>query len=181
MNTTGAKIMGLLESRDLPHWFNVTETTFYAKHGLWGFPCGGRLADKLIASLESFPYRDGCTAPVMPEPQEVKRVSETRTFTATAPEIQGRGMYRLNGEIYKVIDNPRTGRFAAHKLNMETRKYSYAKGIIYKLKPEHRLDLETVAAHGLDQLWCLCCGRDLNRKESQERGIGPICAEKYGY
>lgn len=27
---------------------------------------------------------------------------------------------------------------------------------------------------------CSCCGRDLTNKESVERGIGPICAERYG-
>jgi hypothetical protein len=178
ITTDGAKILHLMEERMLPGSFNVIETAFYAKCGLWGFPCGGKMAARLIARLQTFPVRDGyAPAPVeVPAPK-----AEARTFTATAPEIQGRGMYRLNGEIYKVTDNPRTGRFAAHRLDMETRKYSYAKGIIYKLRPEHRLDVDTVAAHGLDQLWCLCCARDLNRKESQERGIGPICAEKYGY
>jgi hypothetical protein len=180
MNTTGATIIRLMEEREIPGYFNSIETRFYAEHGLWGFECGGKLAAKLIARLQTFPVRGGyAPAPVAVEAPAPK--AEARTFTASAPAIQTRGMYRLNGEIFKVIENPRTGRFAAHRLDMETRKYSYAKGIIYKLSEAHRLDLETVAAHGLDQLWCLCCGRDLNRRESQERGIGPICAEKYGY
>lgn len=28
---------------------------------------------------------------------------------------------------------------------------------------------------------CSCCGRELTRKDSIERGIGPICAEKFGW
>ena len=27
---------------------------------------------------------------------------------------------------------------------------------------------------------CACCGRELTRKESIDRGIGPICAERFG-
>ena len=27
---------------------------------------------------------------------------------------------------------------------------------------------------------CSCCGRELTRKDSIERGIGPICAERFG-
>lgn len=27
---------------------------------------------------------------------------------------------------------------------------------------------------------CSCCGKELTRKDSIERGIGPICAEKFG-
>ncbi|WP_162625007.1 DUF6011 domain-containing protein [Streptomyces cadmiisoli] len=150
---------------------------------MFGFPPGGSFAAKIIKRLESYPARAGYTvsAPVIPVAVPAPKAPEARTYTATAPAIQARGMYRLNGEIYKVVDNPRTGRFAAHKLDMETRKYTYAKGIIYKLTEAHRLDTSTIAAHGLDQLWCLCCGRALDRKDSQERGIGPICADKYGF
>jgi hypothetical protein len=28
---------------------------------------------------------------------------------------------------------------------------------------------------------CSCCGRELTNGESIDRGIGPICAEKYGW
>ena len=28
---------------------------------------------------------------------------------------------------------------------------------------------------------CACCGRQLIVKESIERGIGPICAERWGF
>jgi hypothetical protein len=186
MNATGATITRLMEEREIPGTFSGTwaiETAFYAKYGMYGFPCGGELAAKLIARLESFPVRPDYVPTVETLEGIVKPevVYERPALTASAPAIQSRGMYRLNGDIYKVIENPRTGRYAAHKLNTETRKYSYAKGVIYRLTDAHRLELETVAAHGLDQLWCLCCGRNLDRKESQERGIGPICAEKYGY
>jgi hypothetical protein len=178
ITTDGAKIIRLMEERMLPGSFNVIETAFYAKHGLWGFPCGGKMAARLIARLQGFPVKGGyAPAPVeIPAPK-----AEARTFTASAPAITVRGMFRLNGEIYKVDENPRTGRLFAKRLDQETRKYEYAKGIIFRLTEANRLTLEEVAGHGLDQMWCLCCARDLTNGESQRRGIGPICADKFGY
>lgn len=36
-------------------------------------------------------------------------------------------------------------------------------------------------AYGLEFGQCSCCGRELTNKESIERGIGPICAERFGW
>jgi hypothetical protein len=36
-------------------------------------------------------------------------------------------------------------------------------------------------AHGLKVGWCSCCGRELTDPNSIALGIGPICAEKYGW
>ncbi len=36
-------------------------------------------------------------------------------------------------------------------------------------------------AHGLMTGSCSCCGRELTKKESVDRGIGPICASKWGW
>lgn len=36
-------------------------------------------------------------------------------------------------------------------------------------------------AYGLRTGVCSCCGRELTKGESIERGIGPICAEKFGW
>lgn len=36
-------------------------------------------------------------------------------------------------------------------------------------------------AHGLKTVTCSCCGAELTNEESRKRGIGPICAEKYGW
>ena len=35
--------------------------------------------------------------------------------------------------------------------------------------------------HGLTYKNCACCGRELTNQESKDRGIGPICAEKWGF
>lgn len=35
--------------------------------------------------------------------------------------------------------------------------------------------------HGMESGQCCCCGRELTNKTSIKMGIGPICAEKYGW
>ena len=39
--------------------------------------------------------------------------------------------------------------------------------------------LGAVLAHGIKTGQCACCGRELTNPESVERGIGPICYERY--
>ncbi|MEJ7804428.1 MAG: DUF6011 domain-containing protein [Telluria sp.] len=39
----------------------------------------------------------------------------------------------------------------------------------------------SAVAYGQQTGMCACCGRELTDPESIERGIGPICAEKYGF
>jgi len=41
--------------------------------------------------------------------------------------------------------------------------------------------LAAVKLHGLQTGTCSCCGRELTDPESVERGIGPVCAERYGW
>lgn len=41
--------------------------------------------------------------------------------------------------------------------------------------------LAAAVAYGRETGQCACCGRELTDPESVERGIGPICAEKYGF
>ena len=36
-------------------------------------------------------------------------------------------------------------------------------------------------AHGHEYGQCSCCGRELTNPESVARGIGPICAERWGW
>lgn len=39
---------------------------------------------------------------------------------------------------------------------------------------------DSLIAHGRKTGDCACCGRPLTKKESIERGVGPICAKKWG-
>jgi hypothetical protein len=40
--------------------------------------------------------------------------------------------------------------------------------------------LSSAVAYGRTTGTCACCGRELTKKESIDRGIGPICAENWG-
>lgn len=41
--------------------------------------------------------------------------------------------------------------------------------------------LQAATAHGLKTGNCACCNRELTDPESIQRGIGPVCAEKFGW
>jgi len=55
--------------------------------------------------------------------------------------------------------------------------------------PEHVAELESIGAdplaaallHGQQTGQCSCCGRELTNPDSIERGIGPICAARWGW
>lgn len=57
-------------------------------------------------------------------------------------------------------------------------KYEYVRGMVYNLKPEHKLSLEQAQAFGIKYGICVVCTRKLEDAESVKRGIGPICEER---
>jgi len=50
-----------------------------------------------------------------------------------------------------------------------------------KLKVIAENPLEAAIRHGQRTGRCACCGRELTKHSSIDRGIGPICAEKWGF
>jgi len=55
-----------------------------------------------------------------------------------------------------------------------------AQGVRSKLEQISKDPLSAAVAYGRRTGNCACCGRDLTRHDSIERGIGPICAERFG-
>ena len=55
-----------------------------------------------------------------------------------------------------------------------------AQGVRSKLEQISKDPLSAAVAYGRRTGSCACCGRDLTRHDSIERGIGPICAERFG-
>jgi hypothetical protein len=53
-------------------------------------------------------------------------------------------------------------------------------GIVSKLQQISKDPLSSAVAYGKKTGNCACCGRDLTRHDSIERGVGPICAENWG-
>lgn len=52
---------------------------------------------------------------------------------------------------------------------------------VEQLKEVAKDPAEAARAYGLRTGSCSICGRELTREESRERGIGPICAERFGF
>tara|TARA_R110000772_G_scaffold188708_3_gene299749 strand:- start:95 stop:811 length:717 start_codon:yes stop_codon:yes gene_type:complete len=55
-----------------------------------------------------------------------------------------------------------------------------AQGVRSKLEQISKDPLSAAVAYGRRTGSCACCGRELTRHDSIERGIGPICAERFG-
>jgi len=96
---------------------------------------------------------------------------------ATVKNLVGPGMYVLDGQIFRV-KNSRGGRPYASLLNVKNMTYTYVCGAITQLKPEHRMNAEQAARFGRETGCCCVCARTLLRKDSIDRGIGPVCAGK---
>lgn len=93
------------------------------------------------------------------------------------------GMYRFDETIYKVQHAVHgSGRQYAKELVQYADGswgFEYARGIVYKLRPEHKMSLEDAKAFGALYGTCCVCGRTLTDEKSIEAGIGPICAGKF--
>jgi len=108
-----------------------------------------------------------------------------------APEIT-EGMYVHDGEIYKVQRAVHgSGRLYAkvlvvhdqnfdfqHGMTGGNATFEFAKGMVYKLKPEEKMTLEQAAEYGRLYGVCCVCGATLTDEDSIAAGIGPICASK---
>ena len=70
-----------------------------------------------------------------------------------------------------------TGEYAG---KVKEGKWFGSQNILPKLQEIASNPLESAVAYGRKTGNCACCGRDLTRHDSIERGIGPICAERFG-
>lgn len=89
------------------------------------------------------------------------------------------GMYFFEGAVVKVqLAVHGSGKPYAKKLNTETGKFEYTPGLVWKLKPEHKLTLEKAKEFGQLYGMCAVCGRTLTNEESIEASIGPVCRKR---
>jgi hypothetical protein len=87
------------------------------------------------------------------------------------------GVYMVHGRIYRVVVKTNgSGRPFAEE--MVRGKYVYAKGMVFRLRPEDRLTLAQAKEWGQKEVRCIRCGLQLTKPASREAGIGPICATK---
>lgn len=106
--------------------------------------------------------------------------------TASAGELTD-GMYRKDGEIYKVqVAVHGSGRLYAKRLVVTEFddapaevSFEYATGAIRTLTLADRMTLEEAKAFGALYGTCCVCGRTLTDERSIEEGIGPVCAKRF--
>lgn len=115
----------------------------------------------------------------------IAKVSELKAARKTAPaaELED-GIYELDGNIYKVVHAVHgSGRQYAKVLipaldDSESWTWEMARGIVAKLTPEMKMDLERAKELGRIYGVCVRCGAVLTDEESISAGIGPICSGK---
>lgn len=101
------------------------------------------------------------------------------TSTGPVPE----GFHILDGTVYKVQRSGAGNLYAKRLVPSTTGKkgrFEYAPGEVKALSAAtHVADAEAAAAAGRRFGFCIRCGALLTDPKSIDRGIGPICAEKF--
>ncbi len=91
------------------------------------------------------------------------------------------GIYRNDDGVFRVKQS-KAGRFYAERFvpdaERKSERFSYERGAIYSLTPEHRITLAQAVELGVQHGVCVVCGAELTDPTSIERGIGPVCAKK---
>lgn len=113
------------------------------------------------------------------------RTAAPEASAPSTPKVDPRtleGFHAFDGKIWKVQIS-KTGNPYCKVLEIQEgqKKGSWeyvGRGPLSDLSEETRLDPETAAEFGIRTGVCGICGRGLEKKESIERGIGPVCAAK---
>lgn len=89
------------------------------------------------------------------------------------------GVYVKDGVVYKVkVAIHGSGNLYAQQFDPETKTYSVARGMVRKLRPEHRMTEEQAQEFGKLYGVCCRCHTPLTDEESIARGMGPDCYSK---
>jgi len=102
---------------------------------------------------------------------------------SNSPKVTAEGLYRLDGNLYQVTRSKDSDRLYAKLVTFPEGKkrpiLTYAKGAIFRLRPEHLVPM--AEANELTQKtgWCVF-GHFLTNPVSIARGMGPVCWERYG-
>jgi hypothetical protein len=111
---------------------------------------------------------------------------QDRTVQITEP-----GVYENNEGIFIVKRARESGNLYAKKLveinadrltedgDVVQIEFEYAKGAIFNIKPEHKMDFEKAKALSIRYGKCINCGRRLKAAVSVELGIGPVCRKSF--
>lgn len=132
------------------------------------FQRNGYLSEKQILAVLNGIERD--------RERNAERVSKPATTPVTEC-----GIYRNDDGVFRVKQS-QTGNLYALRFipdaQSKSERFSYERGAIHRLSPEHRLTLAQAVELGAQHGVCVVCGAELTDPTSVERGIGPVCAKK---
>lgn len=107
------------------------------------------------------------------------KITELMSLPDIAAESElDEGMYRVDGEIFKVYHTRETGILVTKTLTEDGFEYT-GKKPLNRIKPEHRMTLDEAKEYGKVTGTCCQCGRTLTNESSIAEGIGPVCAGKF--
>lgn len=129
------------------------------------------------------------TKPEVGAKAEAERAFVAHTERADAPvEV---GMYRRDGDIFKVQKSKSSGRLYAKRLvqiggkrltepgEVVQFEFQYESGAIFRLSAADKLSLEEAQQFGIQYGVCCVCSATLKDAQSVELGIGPVCRRRY--
>lgn len=91
-------------------------------------------------------------------------------------EIKPGPYFTRDGFPARVKKSVSTDRLYAEKMNAQTGKFEYERGLVYNLG--ERMTLEQAREWGARLGRCAICGAKLTDNKSVDDGIGPVCIKK---
>lgn len=148
---------------------------------------------KQIGLIARLAVQKGRAVPVVGSVSEASKAIGELLALPDAPKsgaVSEVGIYRSNGEIFKVQKSKMSGNFYAKKLtpiNADRLNendavvhwtFVYDAGAIKTLKASDRLSLDEAKSWGIKYGVCIVCGATLEDPKSIAAGIGPVCAKR---
>lgn len=161
-------IASLWEQREFPS----AEAAQTLALGTYDNDFGPRQASALIDTLKGLPRRGARERNLAQQRAE----AELEAGRLYAHPQEGPGSEGI--EIYRVQRTKTSGRLYALRV-LEGGGTEYAPGMVTRLDPERKLDLEQAKAWGQRTGTCCQCYAKLTNPESIELGIGPVCRGKF--
>lgn len=154
--------------------------------------------DKQLGFIRKLLVERGVTTVTEEQVLQLSKLGATRTIDKllAMPKVKSAnpwaphpdltvGVYMIDGYVCKVKPSQTTGNLYVSVLQDSepgTPSTFRAKGfqfLLPKLTPAHRITAEQAKAYGDVMNHCCCCGKLLTVDESVERGVGPVCWDKY--
>lgn len=185
--TDTGRPVAMITERQLPFLTSLTEELYRLSETITGQDLSAE-RDAAIANLagmsksaasDRISSLKGEILPTMRQTARYRAQTVEAPVSDRAPvELDTDGIYILDGT-YVRIKRSGAGRLYALTLNVDTRKWEYAPGMVRNVKPADKMTAEQAKDFGDTYAWCVRCSADLTNPESVARGFGPVCAKYF--